>query len=139
MVSCLESFGPKMLVISALITDRQTIKGCEPWGGIEVLPAIFSRVVLANFSVTGKLDGLFQGPRGGNLQFQFQKKTDSTEIRVALQALGLPHRRATSTVSPYSVPFVTVAWGAALPWDTGIVDMICSQKLSIISKSRYYR
>ena len=63
----------------------------------------------------------------------------SREIRVALQALGLPHRRATSTVSPYSVPFVTVAWGAALPWDTGIVDMICSQKLSIISKSRYYR
>ena len=45
-------------------TDPQTIKGCEPWGGIEVLPAIFSRVVLANFSVTGKLDGLFQGPRG---------------------------------------------------------------------------
>ena len=63
----------------------------------------------------------------------------SREIRVALQALGLPHRRATSTVSPYSVPFVTVAWGAALPWDTGIVDMICSQKLSIISKSRYYQ
>ena len=59
----------------------------------------------------------------------------SREIRVALQALGLPHRRATSTVSPYSVPFVTVAWGAVLPWDTGIVDMIFSQKLSIISKS----
>ena len=55
-------------------TDRPTIKGCEPWGGIEVLPAIFSRVVLANFSVTGKLDGLFQGPRSGNLQFQNQKK-----------------------------------------------------------------
>ena len=32
----------------------------------------------------------------------------SREIRVALQALGLPHRRATSTVSPYSVPFVTM-------------------------------
>ena len=77
-VSCIESFGPKMLVISAMSTDTPTIKGCEPWGGIEVLPAIFSRVVLANFSVTGKLDGLFQGPRGGNLQFQFQKKTDST-------------------------------------------------------------
>ena len=26
------------------------------------------------FQLTGKLDGLFQGPRGGNLQFQFQKK-----------------------------------------------------------------
>ena len=74
MVSCLESFGPKMLVISALITDTPTIKGCEPWGGIEVLPAIFSRVVLANFSRTGKLDGLFRGPRSGNLQFQNQKK-----------------------------------------------------------------
>ena len=39
-----------MLVISALTTDTPTIKGCEPQGGIEVLPAIFSRVVLANFS-----------------------------------------------------------------------------------------
>ena len=78
-----------MLVISALITDTPTIKGCEPWGGLEVLPAIFSRVVLANFSVTGKLDGLFQGPRGGNLQFQFQKKTDSTPAE-----LGLPLRTA---------------------------------------------
>jgi hypothetical protein len=63
-----------MLVISALTTDTQTIKGCEPQGGIEVLPAFFSPVVLANFSVTGKLDGVFQGPRGGNLQLQFQKK-----------------------------------------------------------------
>ena len=81
MVSCIESFGPKMLVISALGTDRQTIKGCEPWGGMKVLPAIFSPVVLANFSVTGKLDGLFQGPRGGNLSSssrKFQKKKDST-------------------------------------------------------------
>ena len=83
-----------MLVISALITDTQTIKGCEPWGGIEVLPAIFSRIVLANFSVTGKLDGLFQGPRGGNLQFQFQKKTDSTPAELGLPlgtaGVGLP-------------------------------------------------
>ena len=63
-----------MSVISAVETDTQTIKGCEPWGGIEVLPAIFSRVVLANFSITGKLDGLFRGPRSGNLQFQNQKK-----------------------------------------------------------------
>ena len=63
-----------MLVISVLMTDTQTIKGCEPWGGIEVLPAIFSRVVLANLSMTGKLDGLFRGPRSGNLQFQNQKK-----------------------------------------------------------------
>ena len=75
-----------MLVISALITDTQTIKGCEPWGGIEVLPAIFSRVVLANFSVTGKLDGLFRGPRGGNLQFQNQtKKIDSTPEELGLR------------------------------------------------------
>ena len=78
-----------MLVISALGTDKQTIKGCEPQGGIEVLPAIFSRVVLANFSVTGKLDGLFQGPRSGNLQFQFQKKTDSTAAELNL--LGIDH------------------------------------------------
>ena len=63
-----------MLVISALGTDTPTIKGCEPQGGIEVLPAIFSRVVLANFSITGKLDWLFQGPRGGNLQFMKEKK-----------------------------------------------------------------
>ena len=78
MVSCLESFGPKKLVISVVETDTQTIKGCEPWGGIEVLPAIFSRVVLANFSVTGKLDGLFQGPRGGNLAVPVPEKNDST-------------------------------------------------------------
>ena len=75
MVSCIECFGPKMLVISALGTDTQTIKGCEPWGGIEVLPAIFSHVVLANFSITGKLDGLFQGPRGGNLSSSSRKKS----------------------------------------------------------------
>ena len=74
-----------MLVISALTTDTPTIKGCEPQGGIEVLPAIFSRVVLANFSITGKLDGLFQGPRGGNLQFQFQKKKDSTPAELGLR------------------------------------------------------
>ena len=47
----------------------------------------------------------------------------SREIRVALQALGLPHRRATSTVSPYSVPFVTVAWGAAPPRDTDSLSL----------------
>ena len=62
----------------AVWTLRYAGGGCEPWGGIEAIPAIFSRVVLANFSVTGKLDGLFRGPRGGNLQFQFQKEKDST-------------------------------------------------------------
>ena len=74
-----------MLVISAMSTDRPTIKGCEPWGGIGVPPAIFSRVVFTNFSVTGKSDGIFQGPRGGNLQFQFQKEKDSTPAELGLR------------------------------------------------------
>ena len=34
------------------------------------------------FQLTGKLDGLFQGPRGGNLQFQNQKKKDSTPAEI---------------------------------------------------------
>ena len=48
----------------------------------------FSRC-FGEFQLTGKLDGLFQGPRGGNLQFQFQKKKDSTPAE-----LGLPLRTA---------------------------------------------
>ena len=34
----------------------------------------FFSLCFGEFQLTGKLDGLFQGPRGGNLQFQFQKK-----------------------------------------------------------------
>ena len=46
----------------------------------------FFSLCFGEFQLTGKLDGLFQGPPGWKSQFQFQKKKDSTPAE-----LGLAH------------------------------------------------
>ena len=79
-----------MLVISVLMTDTQTIKGCEPQGGIEVIPAIFLELFW-RISANGEIGRAFSRTSGWKSAVPELKFAKTKREKIAGRTFIPPH------------------------------------------------